>query len=130
MAITNLRDLLLVGAGGFLGAVSRYVMSGLVHEVVPFATFPAGTLAVNVIGCLAIGVLGGLADARSVIGHEARLFMFFGLLGGFTTFSSFGYETVALLRDGEHGRAALSAALHFFLCLGGAWAGYTLASAR
>jgi CrcB protein len=130
MSFAGLRDLFLVGAGGFIGAVSRYVMSGLVHQAIPFSTFPAGTLAVNVVGCFIIGLLGGLADTRSVIGQDLRLFMFFGVLGGFTTFSTFGYETLALVRDGEHARAAASVALHFSLCLGGAWMGYGLAAAR
>lgn len=130
MAVAQLRDLFLVGAGGFVGAVSRYVVSGLVHQAVPFSTFPAGTLVVNVVGCVVIGLLGGLADARSVFGQDLRLFMFFGVLGGFTTFSTFGYETLALVRDGEHTRAAANIALHFSLCLGGAWAGYSLAAAR
>lgn len=122
--------MLLVGAGGFAGAIMRYWMSGLVQHLVPLSSFPWGTLAVNVLGCLAIGVLGGLADSRQVIGPEARLFIFLGVLGGFTTYSTFGYETLALVRDGDHLRAAGNVALHLVLGLGAAWAGYALAATR
>ena len=124
-----IRDLLFVGAGGFLGAVSRYVVSGIVHQLKPFSTFPSGTLVVNVLGCLVIGLLGGLGESRH-LGNETRLFVFIGVLGGFTTFSTFGYETLALLRDGEHARAALNVGLHFLVCLGGVWAGYAAGSTR
>jgi len=123
-------DVLLVGAGGFAGSVLRYAVSGLVHRLMPFATFPFGTLAVNALGCLVIGVLGGFSEGRHAIGHDLRLFLFLGLLGGFTTFSSFGYETLALLRDGENARAAANVALQLVTGLGLAWAGYSLAVTR
>jgi CrcB protein len=129
VGIGQFRDLLFVGAGGFLGAVSRYVLAGIVHQLRPFSTFPAGTLVVNVVGCLVVGLLGGLGESRH-IGHETRLFVFFGIIGGFTTFSAFGYETLALLRDGEHARAALNVGLHLLLGLGGVWAGYAIGSMR
>ncbi len=67
--------------------------------MVPFAEFPLGTLAVNILGCFLIGVLNGVAETRQVIGPELRLFLMIGMLGGFTTFSTFGYETLALIRD-------------------------------
>ncbi len=95
-----------VGIGGFIGSLFRFGVSGFVHRLLPFATFPYGTLAVNVSGCLVIGILGGLAESRQVISPELRLFLFLGVLGGFTTFSTFGYETIELLRDAEHFRAA------------------------
>ena len=123
-----LRDVLVVGAGGFIGATLRYGISGLAQQVSGSTTFPYGTLAVNVVGCLAIGVAGGLADGRQLMGPELRLFLLIGVLGGFTTFSTFGHETLALVRDGEGGRAAASVALHLVLALGGTWLGYGLAS--
>ena len=92
-------QILLVGAGGFVGSVLRYGLSGAVHRLLPFAAFPYGTLAVNVVGCLAIGLLAGWSEARQVIGPELRLFLFIGLLGGFTTFSTFGYETFEMARS-------------------------------
>jgi len=130
MKVATLIDALWVGAGGFAGSVLRYAVSGLVHRLLPFATFPFGTLAVNAMGCLVIGVLGGISEGRQAIGHDLRLFLFLGLLGGFTTFSSFGYETLALLRDGENLRAAANVALQLAAGLGLAWAGYSLAVTR
>ena len=81
----------MVGSGGFIGALARYGLSGLVHRQVPFATFPYGTVAVNLMGCCAIGVIAGLAESRQLFGPEFRTFALIGLLGGFTTFSTFGY---------------------------------------
>ena len=117
---------LLVGTGGFLGSVFRYALSGLVHRLAPFAAFPYGTLAVNVTGCLAIGVLCGLTESRQIVGPDLRLFLLLGLLGGFTTFSTFGYETMALLRDSEQLRAATNVLMHVFAGLSAVWLGYSL----
>lgn len=89
-------------------------------------TFPYGTLGVNVLGCLAIGVLGGLADSRNVLGPNARLVIILGVLGGFTTFSTFGYETLALLRDGESLRASTNVLASVLACLAAVWLGYAI----
>lgn len=126
----SITQILLVGAGGFVGSVLRYGVSGLVHRLLPMSTFPWGTMSVNAAGSLAIGVLGGLADARQVLTPEARLFVFIGLLGGFTTFSTFSYETLALLHDGEHLRAAGNAIGTLVLCMLAVWIGYGLARVR
>jgi CrcB protein len=96
-----LRALVLVGMGGFVGSVLRYVMSGAAFRLTGIAVFPIGTFAVNVLGCLAIGFLSGLAETRDVIGPQTRIFLMVGLLGGFTTFSTFGFETFTLVRDAE-----------------------------
>ncbi len=117
----------LVGAGGFVGSVLRYALGGLVHRAAATSGFPYGTLVVNVTGCLAIGLLGGLAELRHVAGPELRLFLLIGVLGGFTTFSTFGYETLALLRDGDHMRALANAGLHLALGLGAVWLGFAIA---
>lgn len=114
----------LVGSGGFIGSVLRYAMGGAVHRLLPYSTFPYGTFAVNAAGCLAIGFLAGLAEARQLVGPEMRLFLFIGLLGGFTTFSTFGYETFGLLQDGEHLRAAVYVLIHLVLVFFAVWAGY------
>jgi CrcB protein len=120
-----MRNLLLVGAGGFLGSAGRYLVGGWTHRL--FGTgFPYGTLVVNVVGCLTIGYLGGLADSRHVFTAEARLFLFLGLLGGFTTFSSFGYETIAFARDGELAVAGMNVILQLVLGLGAVWFGSVL----
>lgn len=117
----------LVGVGGFIGAVLRYLMTGWVQDLLGRPDWPYGTLAVNVVGSLVLGLLVGLADTRGVFSPEARALLFIGLLGGFTTFSTFGVETSALLRDGQFTGAALNGALQVLLGVGAAWTGYYLA---
>ena len=101
-----MRELCFVGLGGFFGAIARYGLSGLVHRLAG-GVFPVGTLAVNTLGCLVIGILAALVEDRQVLSPSMRLFLMIGLLGSFTTFSTFGHETVELLREGSV-RAALS----------------------
>ncbi|HEY2943495.1 MAG TPA: fluoride efflux transporter CrcB [Vicinamibacteria bacterium] len=98
---------LVVGAGGFLGASARYVLGGLVYRWLP-ATFPWATLVINVTGCFGIGFLAVMVEERMVLGPSARLFLMVGILGGYTTFSTFGYETIALLRESSFAAAALN----------------------
>ncbi len=117
---------LLVGAGGFLGSIARFGVGRLVYRSVPFTTFPWGTFAVNVSGCLLLGLLAGLGEARELFSNETRLFLFIGVLGGFTTFSTFGYETVVLLRDAAWGQAAANVSLNVLVGIGAAWLGLTL----
>ena len=92
---------LLVGAGGFIGSILRYWLSGLAHLWVP-GTFPIGTLCVNTSGCFAIGAIWSLVEYGEWFRPETRVFLVTGILGGFTTFSAFGYETSALLRDRQY----------------------------
>jgi len=119
--------ILLVGAGGFLGSIFRYVLSGWVHRILDNPWFPYGTLVVNVTGSLAIGFLAGLADSRSLFSSEARLFVFIGLLGGFTTFSSLTIETFSLTRSAQLLAAAMNVTLQIFLGLLAVWLGNLLA---
>lgn len=121
-----LSQLLLVGAGGALGSMLRFLVGGWVHRALPGASFPVGTFAVNLLGCLAIGLLTGLADLRGVLGPGARLFLLVGLLGGFTTFSTFAYETLALAQEAEAAKAIVNAAGQVILGFAAAWAGYLL----
>lgn len=121
-----LGDALAVGTGGMCGAILRYWLSGAVYALTPAPRIPWGTLLVNVLGCFAIGALTGLADARGVLSPTARLFLLIGLLGGFTTFSTFGYETLALLRDQAVARALLNVTLQITLGLTAAWGGLVL----
>ena len=119
--------ILLVGAGGFLGSILRYVLSGWAHRILDNPWFPYGTLVVNVTGSLAIGFLAGLADSRSLFSSEARLFVFIGLLGGFTTFSSLTIETFSLARSAQLLAAAMNVTLQLFLGLVAVWLGNLLA---
>jgi len=118
--------IVLVGVGGFLGSVLRYLMGGWVHRVLDNPWFPYGTLSVNLIGCLVIGFLGGLTENRQVFAPETRLFLFLGVLGGFTTFSSFAYETSAFLNDGQIVMASLNVGLQVILGLVAVWLGSCL----
>ena len=90
-------------------------------------TFPLETLLINVAGCLVLGFLAGLSESRGVFSSSTRAFLFIGLLGGFTTFSTFGYETIQLVRDAQWQDAAVSILLQVGLGLGGVWAGDFLA---
>ncbi len=125
-----LANAVLVGAGGFVGTLLRYGVGGVVQRQLPLATFPYGTLAVNLLGCFLIGALAGLIDHRQVFSPETRAFALIGLLGGFTTYSTFGYETFAMLRDAEHLRAGVNVALHVILGIGCVWLGYALAGSK
>ena len=90
-------QILFVGIGGFVGSVTRFLLAGLVQGATA-GVFPFGTLVVNVTGCVAIGGLSELLEARPFMTGDARAFLIIGLLGGFTTFSAFGNETINLLR--------------------------------
>jgi CrcB protein len=102
--------------------VARYLLAGAVHR---FASpyFPYGTFAVNVVGCLLFGIIFALGEERFVIGPSARAFLLIGVLGGFTTFSSFTFETFQLLRDGELLLATVNAAGQLVAGLTAFWVG-------
>ena len=118
---------ILVGMGGFLGSIGRYALTLLMQSVAPRAAFPLGTLLVNVVGCGVIGVLAAIGDVRHALSPEARAFLMAGVLGGFTTFSSFAYETLMLGRDGAALKAGANVVLHFAGCLFAVWLGYVIA---
>jgi CrcB protein len=119
--------ILLVGAGGFIGSVLRYWLSGLVQQSANHPWFPLGTLVVNLTGCLVIGFLSQLAETRGIFTPEARAFVFVGILGGFTTFSTFGNESMNLLRNGEALPALWNIGAHIFFGLAAVWLGRTFA---
>ena len=127
METTALRALL-VGAGGFVGAAARYLLGGAIHRWFP-TPFPAGTFVINVSGCFAIGFLAVLADERLALGPEARLFWTAGVLGGYTTFSAFGVETMTLARDGNPALAAANVVGQITLGLLAVWLGASAARA-
>lgn len=115
--------LVYVALGGAIGSSARYLLGGLVHRYTP-AYFPYGTFAVNILGCLLFGLIIGVAEPRTTLGPAARAFLLIGVLGGFTTFSSFTFETFALLRDAELTRAAVNAIGQLIIGLVALWAGY------
>ena len=104
-----MKPLALVFLGGGIGATLRHLAGGAVQSLSRSATFPWGTFAVNVTGCFAIGLLAQLSETRGVPSGGTRTFLFVGVLGGYTTFSSFGNETLNLLRGGEALAAAANA---------------------
>ena len=118
--------ILLVGAGGALGSVMRYLLSGFVQEVFPGSLFPFGTLTVNVLGSATIGFLWELAEQYGVLSNLSRAFWIIGFLGGFTTFSAFANETFTLARDTEYLGAAVNILAQLILCLGAVWFGRIL----
>jgi fluoride exporter len=118
---------LLIGAGGFIGSILRYVVGGSAQTLSASGAFPYGTLAVNVRGCFCIGFLSEIVDTRALIGADARAFLVVGILGGFTTFSAFGNETMNLFRDGEAALALMNVGAQVLLSLGAVWLGHILA---
>ena len=106
----------------------RYLVSGWVQNRVDHP-FPHGVLLVNLLGCLLIGLLGGLAETRGVPGQAMRLFLLVGMFGGFTTFSAFGYDTLELVRSNQLFLACSNVALHIVLGLAAVWLGFRLATA-
>lgn len=123
-----MKSILLVGLGGFIGSVARYKLGGLVLHMTAQGRLPYSTFAVNILGCLVIGVLAGLAERYEMFGPGTRLFLFTGLLGGFTTFSAFGLDTILLLRRGELLVAALYAVASVVLGIAAVWLGLKLIS--
>ena len=121
-----MRDLLLVGSGGFLGSVARYYLSGLVLHASGATRYPWGTLVVNTLGCVVIGMLASLAEYRHIFSPATRLLVFTGILGGFTTYSAFAYESYFLARERLWLAAASNVGLHLVLGLGGVWLGHRL----
>jgi len=122
-----IKSYLLIGLGGALGAIMRYSISGWVQRLWQDSIFPFGTLVVNIFGCLLIGLLSQLAESRNAFPPETRVFLFIGVLGGFTTFSTFGNESFNLFRDGQNLSAFANLFFHIFLGLSAIWLGRYLA---
>jgi CrcB protein len=119
---------ILIGLGGALGAMARHALNHVVHQRWLTSTFPLGLLLVNVLGSVLIGALAGaLAGGRLHLGYHARTFLIVGVLGGFTTFSSFSLDTLTLVRGGHHLQAAANVLVQVGLSLIGVWAGFRLA---
>ena len=123
--LRNCWTYLCVGAGGALGTVLRFWISGIVAQAYG-ERFPTGTLVINITGSFVIGILASLTgpDGRWMVGPLPRQFFMIGICGGYTTFSSFSLQTLNLARDGEWGYALLYIALSVILCLVGVWLGF------
>lgn len=118
-----MKAIMLVALGGAVGSVARFKISTwLMHAAVGWK-FPVGTFTVNVLGCLAAGILAGLAEKHELLTPDARILLFTGLLGGFTTFSAFGLETLYLIRRGDLLIAFSNVALSVAAGLAALWLG-------
>jgi CrcB protein len=115
-------NLLLIAIGGAIGSVARYLLSTFVLRV-SGTLFPLGTFVVNAIGCFVFGLIAGAAEQRVALPPEARLFLLVGILGGFTTFSSYAYESFALIRGGELLWASINIAGQVLIGVAGVTAG-------
>jgi CrcB protein len=118
--------LALIAVGGALGSVSRYLLSMAVLRATG-SLFPAGTFAVNVIGCVIFGMIAGAAEQRVQLEPELRLFLLVGVLGGFTTFSSYAFESFSLIRDGQFVWASINVIGQVVASMIGLWAAYVIA---
>jgi CrcB protein len=123
----SLSSVFYVALGGALGSVSRYLLGTWTQSISKSIDFPYGTLVVNLIGCFIIGVVSQLAETRGVFTPEMRALVFIGILGGFTTFSSFGNDTVNLLRDGDAFNALANVGANVILGLLLVWLGRVVA---
>jgi len=119
---------ILIGIAGLIGTLLRYWLAGFVARQ-SGETFPWGTLVVNVVGCLIAGAVFHLTEERALFNPTLRTVILIGLLGGFTTFSSYGLQTFALLKDGAFGLATLNLVVSNVLGVLMVWAGYCLARA-
>ena len=115
-------NLSLVFVGGGIGAVARYWMQGFVYRFMS-GIFPYGTIAVNVLGCFIIGLLMTGMEERFMVNPSLRIFITVGILGGFTTFSSFSFETIALFQDGEVFFGMLNIVASVVICLSATYIG-------
>lgn len=117
-------NVLLVGIGGFLGSAARYLVTGIVTQASTAARFPYGTLVVNTVGCLAIGAIAGLAERADLFSPQVRLVLVTGILGGFTTFSAFAFETYFLGREHHWTLATVNVVAQVALGLAAVWLGH------
>jgi CrcB protein len=120
-----LKTILIIGSGGFLGSISRYLLAKFVQESA-LSSFPWGTFFVNVLGCFLIGLFYGLAEKGTLFTPGTRLFLTVGFCGGFTTFSTFAHENLALMRDGAFSLFLLYTGLSIFLGLIAVYLGHLI----
>ena len=121
-----MKEILIVGIGGFAGSVSRYLIQNAVAT--RFITiFPIGTFAINIIGSLLIGIIFGLADKYQWMTQEWRIFLAIGFCGSFTTFSTFAFDNLQMIKEGNYYQLFWYTSLSFILGVALAWLGFILA---
>jgi CrcB protein len=118
-------NILLIAIGGALGSVARYLFSTSLLRMTG-SLFPVGTFAVNLIGCVVFGAIAGAAEQRMPLSPELRALLLIGFLGGFTTFSTYAFESFALVRDGQIAAAAVNIVGQVVAGLVGLWIGYVI----
>jgi len=118
-------NIVIIGCGGFFGAISRYFVSELVYTFIGTG-LPYGTLAVNLVGSFLLGIVAQLGLSGDLLPDSVNSFVGIGFLGAFTTFSTFSVQTLELLESGSPLKALLNISLNIILCLIGAWSGFTL----
>lgn len=116
---------LFVSVGAAIGGAMRYWLSGVVHQILP-SNFPYGTLTVNLIGSFLLGIFIFYFDENDLLSTQFRLLLTVGFCGGFTTFSTFSYETISLIRDSEFMLAVFNIALNVLFSLAGVILAYIL----
>ena len=121
----NLPNLLLIAIGGAFGSVARFLFSTFVLRA-SGSLFPLGTFAVNLVGCIVFGAIAGAAEQRLPLAPGLRAFLLIGVLGGFTTFSSYAFESFSLVRDGQFLAASVNIVGQVVAGLAGLWAGYVI----
>ncbi len=121
-----MREITLVGLGGFAGSVLRYKVGALLLHTSPNSQFPWATLIVNGVGCLLIGIIATMIERFTSYNAELRLLLLTGVLGGFTTFSAFGLETLLLIRNGSIILAFINIASNFLIGILSVWLGLIL----
>jgi CrcB protein len=124
---TFVGQMLAVGLGGFIGSVLRFAAYAGYQRFLPQLGLPLGTLTVNVLGCLAIGYVGGLVELRGSFDPVMRVFLMVGILGGFTTFSAYAYEALLLGQNGMLWKAGGLLAAQVVLGVAAAWFGFQVA---
>ncbi len=118
-----IQNILLVGLGGFIGSVARYFLLKY-NTAWSIASLPIGTLIVNIIGCLIVGIVFGISVKYNIFSNEIRLFLVVGICGGFTTFSTFALENFLLFENGHLLSIFLYVSLSVTLCIGAVFLGY------
>lgn len=124
--LMDISKLVMVGLGGFVGSICRYMVFEISGKYLKTPFIPYGTLAVNVAGCLLIGFFGGLIESKALFSPEIRAMILIGFLGGFTTYSTFGYELFLILRQGHTAAFIAHTAAHLILGLFAVLCGFTL----